>query len=265
MGRNKGSAPGYAVGIRSALEWGAEVVWLLDDDNGPEPGCGERLLSELERLGKESGRDKAIVCANRGDWIDVKRAFPPKSSFMRFHVKLLPYLLFKRLMEKRFKVTPLPPILDMPLCPYGGMMAYRAVFERFGFPREDFVLYGDDDEYTLRMSTQGVVIQQIRDARIKDLEPFWGTENNINLVYLAVLKVGADFRVYYGARNEAYIARVLHPGNLFMYECNKAIYIAFLFLLALLFGGFRRFFLILQAIRDGEAGRLGYNPKIPLP
>src|SRR4029078_3287900 len=41
---NTGGAGGFHEGLRWALERGADLVWLMDDDGLPEPGCLKTLL-----------------------------------------------------------------------------------------------------------------------------------------------------------------------------------------------------------------------------
>jgi rhamnopyranosyl-N-acetylglucosaminyl-diphospho-decaprenol beta-1,3/1,4-galactofuranosyltransferase len=43
-GENLGPSGGYEVGLRAALERGAEKVWLVDDDSEPRADCLEHLL-----------------------------------------------------------------------------------------------------------------------------------------------------------------------------------------------------------------------------
>ena len=46
---------------------------------------------------------------------------------------------------------------------------------KIGFPREDFVLYVEDTEFTLRLKNNGGKIYFIPDVRISDLQsPFGG-------------------------------------------------------------------------------------------
>jgi len=42
---NTGGAGGFHEGLRWAVEGGADLVWLMDDDGLPEPGCLETLLA----------------------------------------------------------------------------------------------------------------------------------------------------------------------------------------------------------------------------
>ncbi len=54
---NLGFAGGMNVGIRHALARGYELVWLLNNDAFPDPGCLAELLAELDR----GPRDAAVT------------------------------------------------------------------------------------------------------------------------------------------------------------------------------------------------------------
>ncbi len=44
LGRNTGGAGGFHAGLAAALERGADLVWMMDDDGYPERDCLELLL-----------------------------------------------------------------------------------------------------------------------------------------------------------------------------------------------------------------------------
>lgn len=92
MGRNTGSAGGFSAGIRRAVELGAEYIWLLDDDNVPEPGCLDALMSAYERLRRKVSVDRLAVLAFRPEHqpdiaagVPVRRAYSFRSEFCGFH------------------------------------------------------------------------------------------------------------------------------------------------------------------------------------
>src|SRR5215468_11067097 len=44
LAENTGGAGGFHEGLRWAVERGAGLVWLMDDDGTPDPDCLDRLL-----------------------------------------------------------------------------------------------------------------------------------------------------------------------------------------------------------------------------
>ncbi len=45
LDRNRGGAGGFHEGLRLAVERGADLVWLMDDDGLPDPDCLRTLLT----------------------------------------------------------------------------------------------------------------------------------------------------------------------------------------------------------------------------
>ncbi|TDC51029.1 glycosyltransferase [Actinomadura sp. KC345] len=66
--RNVGGAGGFGAGMARALDGGAGLLWLLDDDTVPEPGALEALLAARERATAD-GEPPALV-AGRVVWTD---------------------------------------------------------------------------------------------------------------------------------------------------------------------------------------------------
>ena len=59
LDRNRGGAGGFHEGLRLAVERGADLVWLMDDDGLPDPDCLSTLLAHARRprlLGPGRGR-----------------------------------------------------------------------------------------------------------------------------------------------------------------------------------------------------------------
>lgn len=67
-GENLGPAGGYAVGFRSALERGADKIWVVDDDTVPDPSCLATLL------GASRGADVVIPFQRKPG---RRQGFPP--------------------------------------------------------------------------------------------------------------------------------------------------------------------------------------------
>ncbi len=166
LAENRGSAAGFGAGIARALEWDGDCLWVLDDDNLPEPGALQALF-------------------------DARRAHPEAAlqSLRPGHPSLRP-------------AHPGSTRLRWGL--YGGLFASRAAFAAAGLPREDFVLYGDDTEYTHRFAELRLVPGSV----IADLEePWWSQSQRRGASRSAVLGLrgGAERRrMYYTVRNSLF-------------------------------------------------------------
>ncbi len=166
LAHNRGSAAGFGTGIARALELGGGWVWLLDDDNLPELGALAALLDA------RPAHPGAALQSLRPGHPSLRRA-EAGSNRLRWGL-------------------------------YGGLFAAREAFAAAGLPREDFVLYGDDTEYTHRFGDLRLVANSV----IADLEePWWAQSQRRADSRSAVpgLRGGAERRrMYYTVRNSLY-------------------------------------------------------------
>ena len=262
LSANTGSAIGFGTGIAAAFAEPANLyLLLLDEDNLPEADTASRLLamfeSERERgnpaLMVAAYRDRAHAAQARG--IDIRR---PDSS-IGFHVADLPAKLLRRLT---------PPALPsrriaIRTSAYGGLFLDRTALESVGLPRPDFVLYGDDTEWTLRMTAAGATIVLDPEIGLADMD---ATLHEPSLFSFAQwLSVAEDFRLYYGARNEAWLDTHRFARHPVVYRLNRTLVRLVLRLYARTAEQRRGLALFCAAAADGEAGLLGPNPLYPLP
>jgi len=269
LASNTGSAHGYAIGIQAALALGAEYLWLMDDDNAPARGTVRILCQELARLSGEIGIERAAVLGFRKSRTkapyNLRRNYPPSSSFFGFHVMQIPQKLLSRLNRLPAESDASNETIDVPYSPYGGFLAHRETFRRLGFPRTDLVLYADDWEYTLRLTRGGGKIRLIPYAGIEDLEASWNQERKPKNIFVQSLLLGSDFQIYYTFRNHVWLNRNVQCASEVLYKVNKFVFLLLLSAFAVALRKSRRLNLIRCAISDGEHGSLGINPNYPLP
>ncbi|MBD1552156.1 glycosyltransferase [Pseudomonas typographi] len=269
---NTGSAHGYKVGIQAALDRGAEHIWLMDDDNAPTLGAIEALHQRLAESQAEVGQENAAVIGFRPTHqadiaAGVPRAFAVqwRSSCFGFHIAQLPYKVWRRLPfgRPRPKAHPVP-LVKLPFTTYGGLLAHASLFRKIGLPLSALVLYADDTEYTRRITAKGGCITLVTGALLDDLEASWNIKARSNNIYEAFLLGNSDLRAYYTARNQAWFDKYVWAGPAWLYRLNRALFLFLLRQVARRKGTGHRLALIEQAIRDGEAGRLGMHEAFPL-
>ena len=148
---NTGGAGGFHEGLRWAVERGADLVWLMDDDGLPEPGCLRTLLAhdgDARLLGAGGRRRDRSRAAGLPD--PAARAAPGWCT--------------------RWPTSAPPPtdglIRDI-VIPFNGVLLTRALVERIGLPRAEFFIWGDDHEYRLRAERSGARIATVVDARVR--------------------------------------------------------------------------------------------------
>ncbi|OGN03219.1 MAG: hypothetical protein A2651_02320 [Candidatus Yanofskybacteria bacterium RIFCSPHIGHO2_01_FULL_42_12] len=135
---NLGFSGGNNVGIRHALENGSDWVVLLNNDTWVEKDFMERLRAVLEGkrgiVGLPMDEGQRICYAGRVRWLKRPR---------KFHINSL---------EEAKKNKNIYAI-------GGGMAIHCSVFEKIGFLDEEYFLYFEDIDYSVRARIKNVVIE----------------------------------------------------------------------------------------------------------
>lgn len=149
-GGNLGLAKAQNIGIKRALELGAEWVMLLDDDSSMQPGMVGAMFSALakypepERIGllaprvvdQRSGLEGKVI-ASRGPF-DIRRVRFGNSEY-----------------------------IDMALTAIAsGSMIRASALAACGLMREEYFIDGIDIEYCLRLRGNGCRLLMAREARL---------------------------------------------------------------------------------------------------
>jgi GT2 family glycosyltransferase len=269
--RNLGSAAGFKLGIATVLAYDPAWIWLLDDDNLPDPIALDIILRAAAELDPaERGRTAFVafrpehhVAVASGE--DVRRCFPPHSSFCGFHVTDIPHKIRRRILRRRpLASREIPARVALPYAPYGGLFFHRKLLETIGTPNKELVLYADDTEYSSRIVQSGGRLWLLTGAPIIELEPSWNTKR-AGSSFEAWLTGNADFRVFYRARNRAYFDSRVWSRNKMIYRLNRLTYLLILRVFAVRHRRIDRYDLFRRATTLGETGRLGLDDEYPLP
>ena len=279
--RNKGSATGFAAGIEAAMQIPETAfIWLLDDDNAPQPDALAVLLDRHAELSRNFGPDRLALASLRMDrsiYLRIARGEPPEWLFPRpgsvvdFDIRRSLMRLFGRLCRNRDAAESASvdsAFLDrpttIPFAPYGGVFMPRALVEDIGTPDTRFVLYGDDTEYTLRIPQVGGRLLLVAGSRIEDLEASWHESNRSSRVFERVLMAESELRTFYTYRNGTYLVTREDRSHL-MFAINRWLFLFLLWVFARRLRRLSRYHLIKTALRDGMNGRLGEKPGLRLP
>jgi rhamnopyranosyl-N-acetylglucosaminyl-diphospho-decaprenol beta-1,3/1,4-galactofuranosyltransferase len=150
LDHNSGGAGGFHDGLAWALERGADLVWLMDDDGLPEPGCLETLLA---RSGELDFWGPVVV-----DRDDPER--------LVFPIRLPGGTRVVHAMSDVRRAAAAGVIGGI-VIPFNGVLVTRDLVERIGLPRAEFFIWGDDHEYRLRAERAGARIATVVDARVR--------------------------------------------------------------------------------------------------
>ncbi len=263
MDENLGSAGAFKEGIERTIEMQeCRYLWLLDDDNLPAKDALFALLDQFHAMNRAIQADRLTLSSYR-----PSLGLPefPTNGFVGFHLNRLPskiVTVLRALIGQAAADAGPTNTVEIPCAPWGGLFFAKELVVRVGLPDERFVLYADDTEFTTRIVCKGGRIFLVPGSVVHDLVPPGKSSPAATSGYassmLAALKDLDDRRAYYGFRNSAYLSRQLANGiGRALYPLNRFVYLLSLASLALVIREWDRFKLILQAVGEGEAGRLG--------
>jgi GT2 family glycosyltransferase len=270
MGGNKGSAAGYAAGLDAAMASSMPFIWMLDDDNRPRSGCLAKLRKGYDEECASTPSALLAVVALRPEHfaggVSAKQLMTRWDSFGGFHIG--------DLLDKLINRLPLPAALQrrevssariaLGVAPYGGMLFARSLVIRLGMPRLEFGQYGDDTEFTWRITSSGGRIVQIGDAIVDDLEDAFQQNAQLRNRFLGALLTDSAFRTYYTFRNLAYFESRFRRRNRLIFALNRYVYFVILRHYARQSGHLERYRFIRQSSDEGLAGDLTPSARFPL-
>ena len=148
LATNTGGAGGFSHGLELAVDRGAELVWLMDDDGLPEPDCLARLL---ERDGLDFWGPGVLAAQD-----PTRLCFPIR----------LPggTRVVHRMSE--VEAAAVDGLIEGVVIPFNGVLVTRELVERIGVPRAEFFIWGDDVEYLWRAEAAGARIATVVDAHV---------------------------------------------------------------------------------------------------
>lgn len=171
---NSGGAGGYCYGIRQAAQFQCDYVWLMDDD----AVCDVRALEYLMAA---------------GDWLKnwgflAGKVLWKDQSLCKMNIPLFIKGTSRQIYPQVRKAT------------FVSLLIPWKVIQQVGLPIKEFFIWGDDQEYTERISrlfpcfyiAQSVVVHHTAQNAGSDI------------VYDTLDRIG---RYYYKYRNEWYISR----------------------------------------------------------
>jgi GT2 family glycosyltransferase len=273
LSAQQSTAAAFAAGIQAACAGGdQDLIFLVDDDNVPQPHCLSLLRQAYQNLLPGATRASLAVLAYRPEHLsDIgysqalgRVTFRP-GSFRGFHLADLPGKLWRRRPWARAgKPSPLAPYTDVPYAPFSGLLFHRELIAAHGLPREDFVYYMDDTEFTYRITRSGGRIVLVGAATLDASKPLGhALEVDAGTSDLSdALKHESKARLYYGTRNDVYFHTHCAGSSRLLFHLNLYAYLAVLGGYALISGRIDRFRLMREAVRDGLAGRLGRHPQV---
>jgi dTDP-4-dehydrorhamnose reductase len=140
--RNIGAAGGFNLMMRLGYQTGADYVWVMDDDVLPEPDALEQLLRAADLLAERQIRPAFLSSVVRGPGGETMNV--PEVDRRR---NALAYEDWPALLEHG-----MVPVIRAALV---SDLVPRETLERHGLPIADMYIWGEDTEFTLRVTKDG--------------------------------------------------------------------------------------------------------------
>ncbi len=135
MPKNTGGAGGFAAGLAFALDAGADLVWLMDDDTVPAPAALAALLDAREHY---AGPTPALL-ASRVVWTDG-RDHPMNTPREK-----------PRVSDAERRAARDVDAVAIRSASFVSVLVDASVVAAVGLPVADFFLWNDDFEFTTRL------------------------------------------------------------------------------------------------------------------
>ncbi len=138
---NSGGAGGFYTGIKQAAVMGADFIWVMDDDTICEPTTLERLLEKIDVIDKPVG-----FIGSRCNWKDGNP-----------HLMNIP--LIKPLFNDNipFNLYDHHQLILTESSSFVSILINCEAVRKVGLPYKEFFIWGDDQEYTRRITKYGYV------------------------------------------------------------------------------------------------------------
>ena len=138
---NVGAAGGYYAGLRLALDRGADYVWAMDDDVIAEAEALERLLSANDLLARRNVTPPFLVSTARskeGLLTNVPEVDQRRNAIFG--------QIWAELLDHR--------MVPVTRSTFVSILLPRATLQRYGMPIASMFIWGEDSEYTLRVTRE---------------------------------------------------------------------------------------------------------------
>lgn len=131
-GENLGGAGGFHYGIKKAVEQNYKKIWIMDDDTIPTPTALEELMKADNIL-----KDYGFLCSDV-KWVDGNPCAMNVPNISNTWISNTQYLSYG--------------LLNVSQCSFVSCFFSSDIVKQVGLPLKEFFVWGDDAEYTKRIS-----------------------------------------------------------------------------------------------------------------
>ncbi len=134
--KNLGGAGGFSAGMKYAVKKGYEYVWIMDDDTIVKEDSLEALLSAKDEMSDDFGFISSSV-----KWVDGSDC---KMNMQTYKNNITDY-------EKTYAAKGIYPVKA---ATFVSLLFSSDAIKQIGLPLKEYFIWGDDKEYTSRMSRE---------------------------------------------------------------------------------------------------------------
>lgn len=191
LAENTGGAGGFYTGMKWAYEHGADAIWIMDDDTIPQANALQKLLDGMMCAGNETAPQGEIgFVSSTVLWTDGSPCQMNRQHYVGQEV----FVSGKDAEENALTLQ------AVDSATFVSLLFTRAAVENKGLPVKEYFIWGDDKEYTLRVSEtypcyhvkESVVIHKMK------------TNSGSNIV---IDDIGRVPRYFYAFRNDLCTAK----------------------------------------------------------
>ena len=231
-GKNLGGAGGFYHGVKEASIRGYKYAWIMDDDTIPYEDSLDQLMISAKKL----NNDFSFLCSYV-EWIDHNPCYMNEPRIFS---------------SKWFKFSNLlcDSLLAVRSCTFVSVLINLEVASKAGLPLKELFIYGDDHEYTERLSKFANGYLSFNSKVLHKMKENTGFD---------IVNVSSDriSRYYYDSRNRVYRAKKI--GILeFIYTIIWYIIVKFRILFNSNDKKIKRIYVIVKGFYAG----LFFNPKV---
>jgi GT2 family glycosyltransferase len=213
LDKNTGGAGGFYYGTKKAYENNFDWVWLMDDDCIFQKNSLEKIFN------LKLNKNNAYACLRK----DLEKK---KDIIMNIDKT--------KLNEDKIAVRNVP---------FNGFLINRRLINEIGYPEKNYFIYGDDDEYCLRIKENEGEVFVITDSIVFHPNKIMQYSYKRGVKYTESFL--SEFRVYYGTRNSLINRKKYFNKNINLISLSKSI------IKYLILGEFKLIKLKLLGVWDG--------------
>ncbi|MET0373108.1 MAG: glycosyltransferase family 2 protein [Rhizorhabdus sp.] len=205
--KNLGAAGGFNAGIRMAYRSQADAIWVMDDDVMPDPDALERLIDADALLRARDIDPPFVISTARTPGGIVTNV--PDIDLTR---NSLSYQNWPELLEHC--------LVPVRRATFVSILLPRATLDEFGLPISSMFIWGEDTEYTARITREraGYLVGNSRAVHVRQLDGKLDIRTETNPT-----RIGYH---YYFLRNQAYNVRRYQSAGAFVRHLFRQVKIA---------------------------------------